>query len=357
MQSLHPTKRVIVDTDCGVDDAVALLWVLTAHLTSSQQTLLSESDKMQDFGSCELLAITCCSGNTHCSNVCNNVSHVLDVVGVTNVPIYAGALKPIIGEWKPPVWQGHGTDGLGNTNVGIGKTKPQDNKHAALALIELVNKYPNEIHILALGPLTNLAIAVLLDPTFSARVPELTIMGGAYKAHGNANLTAEFNILSDPEAARIVFESFPMIRMVSWELTLESSSPWTWYDQVVKLYHSYKDRTHTSIHIKAGTSHYALFVRKITECYERVSRVAAKRDFFNLCDVLAAAVFLRPDLIKERLYCWGTVELNGTFTRGMTCFDWLPHPEQTDKKPNVEIITAVHITMYYDLFARLLTWK
>jgi purine nucleosidase len=77
--------------------------------------------------------------------------------------------------------------------LGPGKTQPQ-NKHASLALIELINQYPNDIYILTLGPLTNLAIAVLLDPTLPSRVKGLTIMGGAYKGHGNTSLTAEFNM-------------------------------------------------------------------------------------------------------------------------------------------------------------------
>ena len=108
---------------------------------------------------------------------------------------------------------------MGDIGIPASKRKAEK-KNAVQALVDIANEKPGEISMIAIGPLTNLAAATLLDPDLPGKFADLTIMGGSIMARGNTNLTAEFNIYADPEAAFIIFDRWPKVRVLSWETTM-----------------------------------------------------------------------------------------------------------------------------------------
>ena len=115
----------------------------------------------------------------------------------------------------------HGLDGLGDSDIPF-PTRTIEDEHAVNALIRLANENPGELTLVAIGPLTNLAMAVRLDPDLPSKFKNFYIMGGAYLAKGNTPIvTAEYNIYQDPEAASIVFDTWKNLTMISWEATID----------------------------------------------------------------------------------------------------------------------------------------
>lgn len=308
--------RLIIDTDAGVDDAQALMLALA------------------DPG-VRVEAITTVTGNVHVDKVVHNVFTVLDVMGA-RAPVYRGADQPLVpGFWEPEE-RVHGADGLGGyrgkrqTN---GQVAPEP---AALALVRLVDQAPGELTIVALGPLTNLALACRLDPSFPAKVKALVFMGGTISALGNTrNLTAEFNAFCDPEAALITLDAFPAATMLSWETTLKHSFRWEQYDALARL----------------GTPR-ASFFGAIT-----APTIAYLRQFdqvpgYLLPDPLAMAIALDPGLITAGEHLYVTMELQGRLTRGQTVIDYLG---TSGRDPNVHVVTGVDTEGVYGRFYHVLS--
>lgn len=177
--------KMVIDTDGGVDDAVAILWAATRQ-------------------EIDLLAITVVHGNVECQVAAENVCRVLELAGRNDVPVYLGEALPLPGApaLRPADFV-HGADGLGNTNRPKASQSPLEGDGIA-ALIDVVKKHPGEISLVTVGPLTNVARAIQRDASFAGAVKELVVMGGAVTVPGNALPAAEANIAHDPEAARIV---------------------------------------------------------------------------------------------------------------------------------------------------------
>ena len=165
-KSKQPAKLMLLDVDCGVDDAFAIILALSKYHTS------------------KVLAITCVNGNTGIDQTVKNVAYVLQGCNRDDIPVYAGAAFPLCGESvRIPVY--HGFDGLGDMNNRIDNPQWMDQilqkEHAVNAMIHLVNQHQKEISLIAVGPLTNLALAQRLDPMFPSKLKDLTIMGGNYQ--------------------------------------------------------------------------------------------------------------------------------------------------------------------------------
>lgn len=186
-------KRVILDCDPGIDDSIAILFALK-----------SPELKVE--------AITAVSGNLTADRSAVNARKTLELLGVRDIPVAVGMLTPLVRPYPKDPFS-HGDDGLGNTSLPE-PALPLDPRFAPDLLIELVNRYPGEITILASGPLTNIALAIMKDPQFGAKVQQLIVLGGAYGFNEYAykfatgdNPVSEWNVYVDPEAARIVFHS------------------------------------------------------------------------------------------------------------------------------------------------------
>jgi purine nucleosidase len=298
------TKRLIIDTDMGVDDAHALLMAMADPEV-------------------EVLGITTVVGNVGLSQVVKNVGHVLDLLN-KEVPFYQGAQHPLISEPIPPSGL-MGMDGLGNATQTLGEPdRLPEEEPAVMALIRMVEKAENEgdFTLVALGPLTNLALAIRMVPDFAARVPRLVIMGGTYKAMGNETWAAEFNFYGDPEAARIVLEAgFNDLWILPWEVAVEEMLLWQEYEAFTSL---------------EGPR--AAFFESITGASVKVLRDSFHLPGMPIPDQLAMAVALNPEaVVAEETFVLAGVEIEGRYGRGMLAVDWM----RTGGDPNIHLVSRV----------------
>lgn len=290
------TTKLIIDTDAGIDDAQALMMALASP-------------------DVEVSAITMLSGNVHLDKVTQNVARVLDVCGA-DVPFYRGALGPLVGS-NVHADNIHGEDGLGDGGIPLSNRQPED-EHAVHTLLRMVNDAPGEYTIVPIGPLTNIALAVRIDPTFVSKVKDLIIMGGTDSARGNVTWMAEFNFYADPEAAHIVLSAFPRASLVTWECTLTHQLEWEWFTQWVQT-DTPKGR----------------FMHAITARYSALIRREFRATGYFIPDPLAMAVAINPQLVLEAEARHATVELWGQHTRGQTVIDYA---ELKPKARNVSIV-------------------
>ena len=176
---------VVIDTDPGVDDAVALWWALTSPAL-------------------DVVALTAVHGNVNVELAAANAARILHAAGRPDVPVAVGeataiGLAPV---QEKPAWI-HGADGLGDVGLEPAPFGPVDESAAAL-LARVVHERPGEVAVVALGPLSNLAAVIRSDPAWAAAVGQLVVMGGSVAVGGNATPAAEANIAHDPDAAAIV---------------------------------------------------------------------------------------------------------------------------------------------------------
>ncbi len=190
-------KRIIIDTDPGTDDAIAILLALNSP------ELVVE-------------AVTVVPGNVVVEQGVNNALKILSLADRTEIPVAAGARRPIAGRLITAGAGIHGPEGLGNTRLGPPR-RTADPRFGPDLIVELVRANPHEITLVALGPLTNLALALARDPMIAERVREVVLMGGSIGG-GNVTATAEFNMYVDPEAARAVFRAGWPVTMIGLEI-------------------------------------------------------------------------------------------------------------------------------------------
>jgi inosine-uridine nucleoside N-ribohydrolase len=189
----------LIDTDPGIDDAMAIFYAL-----GSPQL--------------EVVGLTSVFGNAHTSVCTTNALKLLEIAERTDIPVAEGAAAPLAMPYRGPVAFVHGDDGQGNVFLPPPTTSPLA-IDAADFIIQTVMDAPGEITIVALGPLTNLAVAMQLEPTLSTQLAEIVLMGGNAFVGGNASPAAEANILNDPEAADIVFGADCPIAMAGLDVT------------------------------------------------------------------------------------------------------------------------------------------
>lgn len=303
-------QPLIIDTDAGVDDAIAIMMAL-AHPDT------------------QVIGITTVNGNVSVDQVTQNVGIILDQYSV-KIPIYKGCQRPLLAEQMHSD-EIHGADGLGGASQYYPSTtqKPQT-EHAALALIHLAEEYANNLTLLTLGPLTNIAMAVRLDKRFADNVARIVVMGGAVEAHGNATPVAEFNIFADPEAAAIVFDAgFEDMNLLSWETTLKHPLMWSEYENLIAL-----DNDHSTL------------FKKISGHTVAVLKDILGSPGFLLPDPLAAAIALKPNIVLKATHVTVNVEVTGKFGRGLTSVDWFNQLHQT---PNCHLVQDVDDAQVLDL--------
>lgn len=188
-----------IDTDPGVDDAWAIRMMLAAPRI-------------------RVLGLGVVGGNVGLVHTLANACQLADRAPYP-LSVHAGAATPLIGG-LPDASFVHGKDGFGDANLPPARTVATV-QAAALALIDAARRHPGELCVLALGPLTNLALALMLEPDLPRLCRRLVIMGGALGARGNtANPSAEFNFAFDPEAAAMVFTRWPGLELLDWELAV-----------------------------------------------------------------------------------------------------------------------------------------
>jgi len=192
-------QKIIIDTDPGVDDTMAIFFALRSP-------------------ELDVIGLTTIFGNVHTDLATSNALRLLEIAGRTDIPVAKGADDPLAGPFKGPVPYVHGDDGQGNIHLPPPKMRPID-QPAAVFLIEQIMAAPGEITLVPLGPLTNIALALRLEPRIAHKVKEVVLMGGNALCPGNATPAAEANIHNDPEAADVVFGAGWPVTMVGLDVT------------------------------------------------------------------------------------------------------------------------------------------
>ena len=301
-------KRLIIDTDPGVDDAHAILLALAPP-------------------DVQVEAITTVNGNVNLDLTTANALKILDAAG-KDVPVFRGCDRPLISRATSAAHV-HGEDGLGDCNFPASKKRVQS-EHAVNALIRLADENPGELTLVAIGPLTNLAVALSLNPDLPQKFKQLVIMGGAIYSRGNTEtVTAEFNIHTDPEAAHMVFSAWQMITLLSWETTIAHVISREALERFFKIESSRAKFFHDTNQKILG------FIR------ERLGQ-----DMLFAPDGLAMAAAIEPDIITKAEKKFVSIELYGANTRGQTVVDWYG---STDREPNTEIILEVDQDRFLEL--------
>jgi len=284
------TLRLVIDTDTGSDDAVALLIAFRSPGVHVE-------------------AITTVAGNVNMEQATRNALYTMEFCGAS-VPVYKGLAKPLLRPHADAT-EVHGVDGMGNHYFPEAEARAQA-EHAVDALIRLIRANPGELTIVALGPLTNIATMLLRDPEVAPLVKELVIMGGAANVIGNVTPSAEYNIWEDPEAARIVFHSGMKILMCGIELCRGDAV------------YSAEDQRR----VRALGTKYADFVLDINRVLlAYVSKYGI--DGIDMPDPITMAIAIDRSLLLELGHFYVDVETQSELTRGETCVDrfaTLKHP-------------------------------
>jgi uridine nucleosidase len=192
-------KKIIIDTDPGVDDSMAILFALRSP-------------------ELDVIGLTTIFGNVHTDLATTNTLRLLEIAGRADIPVAKGADNPLTRPYEGPVPQIHGEDGQGNSYLPPPTIEPISETAAAF-IIDQVMAAPGEITLVPVGPLTNIALALRLEPRIAANVKEVVLMGGNALVPGNRMPTAEANVYNDPEAADVVFGANWQVTMVGLDVT------------------------------------------------------------------------------------------------------------------------------------------
>ena len=275
------TKRIIIDTDPGVDDALAFLLALASP-------------------ELKLEALTTTQGNVTLEKATRNALSVLELAQASHIPVVKGSLLPLVQPLRASA-DIHGESGIGNSTLPE-PTASVHQQHAVDYLIERVLAEPNELSIFPIGPLTNIAMAIRKEPRFAGAVKELVIMGGAILEHGNITPLAEFNIYVDPHAAHIVFHSGIPITLIPLDVTHKCLLKQEHVDQLMKI-----------------NSPISRFIRDAMEVYLQAS-FALGFAGSSLHDPLTLATIIAPELLTLKQY-YVDVDISGGVSMGKTFAD------------------------------------
>lgn len=296
-----PALPVLLDVDTGIDDALALL-------------LAVRSPEL------ELVAVGTVSGNVTAELAAANTLRALEAVGAGDVPVAVGAGAPLVERRADAAWV-HGEDGLGNTGLPAPLGSPSG-ETAVAQLLRLSQVHAGVLTVIAVGPLTNIALALALDPGLASRLARLVIMGGSARAGGNLGPWAEANIGHDPEAAAMTFAAAVPRTMIGLDVTSQT----TLGDTDVTAFAGSRD--------PAGE-----FAARILPHYLDVYAGFSGQRRCAVHDALAVAVAARPELVTTCALPV-RVETAGHFTRGMTVVD-LRHAPADAGEPVTDVALQV----------------
>ena len=272
-------RRIILDTDPGIDDALALMLALASPEVRIE-------------------AVTTVSGNVHVDFTTRNALALLELLGRGDIPVARGSAWPLL---RKPVDAAfvHGDNGLGGVELPEPRIKAVG-KHAVDVIIETILSAPGEISLVPIGPLTNIALAARREPAIIQQVREVVIMGGALLVPGNDTPTSEFNIFADPHAAHIVLHAGWPVRLVALDVTMQTRMQREQVDTLVR-----------------SGSPVMRVIKQMLDYYFDVFAPAYGVTAFHMHDPLCLAAAFRPELLRwEPVYV--DVELQGSLTMGET---------------------------------------
>jgi purine nucleosidase len=302
------TKRIIIDTDPGIDDALAILLALA-------------SDELTIEG------LTVVHGNCSMAQGVTNALSVLELAGREDIPVYPGCELPLV---QPSLLapETHGNTGLGYAQLPAPTTEPAPS-HAVDFLVESTLSAPGEITIVAAGPLTNLALAIRREPKIVEAVREVIIMGGAIRHEGNTTPLAEFNTFVDPHAAHIVYHSGMPITLTPLDVTYKCILTPEDVQRLLKL-----DHPITEFIVDATR-----FYMEFHDDYQKIAGCVIN-------DPLALALAYAPELVDVEEH-YVDVDIAGGVSMGNTFADFY---RMEEKPANMNVTLGVRPRDFIELF-------
>ena len=299
--------RIILDCDPGQDDAIAILLAL------------GSPDEI------ELLGITAVAGNVPLRLTEVNARKILELAGRTEIPVWRGCHRPLVETLETAEYV-HGESGLNGVDLPA-PAMPLQPGHAVDALIEMVmGAEPKSITLCPVGPLTNVAMAILKEPDFAARVKEVVLMGGAIGL-GNVTPAAEFNIYVDPHAAKVVFESGIPITMLGLDVT----------------HQALVNRSRLEA-IRALDTPVGLAAAGLVDFFNRFDSERYAVDGAPLHDPCVIARLIDPDIFTGKP-CHVAIEIEGR-SKGRTNVDWFPREH---REANATVIDRMDADRFFAL--------
>lgn len=305
-------RKIIIDTDPGQDDAVAILLALASP------------DEV------DLLGLTCVAGNVPLDLTTRNARMVCELAGRSDVAVYAGCDRPL-GRDLVTAEHVHGKTGLDGPTLPE-PTMPLQDTHAVDYLIETLRSHPaGTVTLCPIGPLTNIATAFNNAPDIIEKVGEIVLMGGAYFQVGNITPAAEFNIYVDPQAADIVFRSGVAITVMPLDVT----------------HKALVTRPRNDAFRALGNAT-GIAVAEMTDFFERYDREKYGSTGAPLHDPCTIAYLIDPDLFAGR-HINVEIETTSELTMGMTVADWW---RVTDRTPNALFIGDINADGFFSLLTQ-----
>ena len=304
---MSPTRRLWIDTDTASDDAVAIVMALRHPNT-------------------EVVGMSVVIGNVPVEMGVQNALYTAEICG-KSIPVHAGAALPLVRPFAT-AQHVHGVDGMGDIGLPL-KGRTATSNDAIHAMIEAFRKEPGELELVALGPLTNLALAIRIEPQFASWVKRCVIMGGTGVLPGNATPLSEFNWWIDPEAVHIVLESGMKVEMVGWDVSLADSVIDTDLAEELR-----------------NLGPLGQFSIDIQKSLRRFIEEVTGRTGFDWPDPIAMAVALEPDIASSEAHRRVEVSLGLGHERGQTIVD---HLGNTKREPNCRVVYRVDRERFVDM--------
>lgn len=304
----HP---IIIDTDPGQDDAVAILLALASP-------------------ELEILGITAVAGNVPLALTEVNARKICELAGRPETKVYSGAIRPMLRKLVTAEHV-HGRTGLDGPVLPEPKMK-LEKQHAVDFIIETLMERPaGTVTLCVLGPMTNIGMALVREPRIASRIKRIVAMGGGFFEGGNVTPTAEFNIYVDPQAARLVFESDIPITLIPLDCTHQALTT----KARVEKFRAMKNKTGPA-------------TAQLLDFFERFDEQKYGTDGGPLHDPCVIAWLLHPELFTSRDVNV-SIECESELTMGMTVIDWW---RVTERKVNATVCRAINSDGFFDLLTR-----
>ena len=334
------TTPLIIDCDTGIDDSLALLYACASP-------------------DAEIVAVTCVAGNVDAHQVAENTRAVLELAGRSDIEVALGRETPLV---RPLMTtpETHGPRGIGYAQLPAATT-PLSNRHAVDLFIEEARRRPGEITLVTLGPLTNLAVAVLREPELPRLLKRLVIMGGAYRSPGNTAPTTEWNVAVDPDAAKVVFTAFGgghgVPRPIALGLDVTERAKFT-PEHMTRLARRAGSRPNDAPLAGEEVRPFGpeprsvaskSIIRFVADALRFYMEFHSRFDGFYgafIHDPLALAAALDPSLVQTEALTVD-VELGGTLTTGETVTDWR---RVWHRPPNVDVAVSADASRFLDQY-------
>ncbi|MBN9016584.1 MAG: nucleoside hydrolase [Rhizobiales bacterium] len=302
-------RKIIIDTDPGQDDAFAILFALGSP------------------AELEVIGITTVGGNVPLKLTSENALKVIELAGRPDVPVYAGCPGPIVKKLKTAEYV-HGPTGMDGADLPT-PTTPLQAEHGVNYLVRTLMDAPEgEITVCTLGPMTNLAMAMTMEPRIIPRIREVVLMGGGFFQGGNATPAAEFNIFVDPHAAHIVFESGAPVTMCPIDCTYTAEMTVEWLDT-----------------LRETGKRAAIEAANMADFYRQYGGFKFKTSARPIHDACVTGYLLAPEIYEQRL-CNVTIDIVSPETIGMTIVDWW---HVTGKRKNCNVLRRIDPDPFFAL--------